>query len=277
MKDKGLLIAVLALSISCAALFVLLATRPIEYREAEARYTRVDLGGGRYIEAEPGSAVLIEGDIEDFSTAAVTTRTDEARGRGVGVSERGASKLAMSMDFGSPETGIAGGASSVAGYANVGIKAMFDNGAVTLYIISGGAIILGFVLGFWLKAWKIGIGFIVGGVAMFAVVKFFTAYPWVLWILILAALAVGGFLLWDYWKKRRDGQAGDAIIAGIEGLPDSLKRIVTKLVGAEAMARGTAAATKKAVGEHKANGATPRVDVDISKDVEVALKEYGSG
>ncbi|MDP6584084.1 MAG: hypothetical protein QF535_05465 [Anaerolineales bacterium] len=267
---KGLIISTGVLGIVCAALLVALILRPVVVREVTTDDPGVityDLGNGRKITAPGTSTVEWEGDINETFTPPTKSRTDSADAVGVGFnSDASTGKLVLEMDFTLPETSIEGGGHSAAGIANLGVKALFTSGATPLYIIAGLAILVGCVLGFWLKAWKIGLGFIVGGVAMIAVVQFFTTYPWVIWILFLVAIGVVAFLLWDYWKKGRMHDTMNAVVAAGESLPDKVKSIFTKNVAAEAAARGLGPSARATITSIKANGGAPKTVVDISRE-----------
>jgi hypothetical protein len=165
------------------------------------------MGNGRKIIAPGDGIVEWEGKFADSVTPATINRTDAAEAAGVSVTSMGsASSLVMELDFGTPTASIPDGGTSVAGYANLGVKALFTSGVMPLYVISALSIIVGFVLWFWLKAAKLGLGFIVGGVTLLAVAHLFTTYPWVLLILLFVALAVVGIIIWDYWRHQQDCQ-----------------------------------------------------------------------
>jgi len=267
---KGLLISTGTLGIICAALLVALLMRPVVVREVfknEPGQVTYELGNGRKITAPGDGTIEWTGNFDEIRTPATASRTDSAEAAGVGFeSDASSGKLILEMDFTSPAASIPDGGHSLAGAANLGVKALFTSGATPLYIIAGVSILVGCVLGFWLNAWKLGLGFIVGGIAMFAVVHFFTTYPWVIWILFLVAIGVVGFILWDYWKKGRMDKAMNAVVAAGESLPDTMKAIFTKNVAAEATARGISGITKSVVATVKANGGSPKTVVDTSTE-----------
>jgi len=275
----GLLISTTSLAILCVLLTTIVIMRPtvIEKVDSGPGVVTYDLGNGRKITAPGDGIIEWSGNFTDITTPTSLSRTDEAEAVGVAFKATGANgKFILEMDFELPEANIPDGPTSLAGHANMGVKAIFSNGATSIYIIAALSILVGCVLGFWLKAWKVGLGFIVGGVTMFAVAKFFTTYPWVLLILFFVVIAVVGFILWDYWKKRKTGETMDAIIAAGEGLPTKVKAAFTKLVSAEAQARGVSSTAKKIVSELKTKSAVPLAKIDLSdelKEIYETLKE----
>lgn len=273
----GLSISTVSLAILCAILTTWLIFRPVQIKTIKTTEDRVvfEFGDGRKFSAPGDGVIQFEGDIDRLINANMKHRTDSADAKGVEFSSWGdSSKFVLEMDFGLPETTIDGGATSLAGYANLGVKALFSNGATPLYVIGGIAIIIGAVLIFWLKAFKMGLGFAAGGASLVMLGMFFTKYPWVLWIFFLAAAAGIGFLIWDYWKKRNIEQTNEAIVAAGEGLPDKMKRLFTKLVSAEADIRGIRNTTKKVVQNQKNKNAIPRARVDISHEEKEIADEF---
>ena len=257
---KRLVISTASLATLSAALLMFIAMRPVEIKEVEINngpgQIIYDMGNGRKIIAPGDGIVEWEGKFADSVTPAKINRTDAADAVGVSVTSMGsASSLVMELDFGTPEASIPDGGTSATGYANLGVKALFTSGVTPLYVIAAISIIVGFVLWFWLKAAKLGLGFIVGGVTLLAVAHLFTTYPWVLLILLFVALAVVGIIIWDYWKKKKVNSTVGAIIAAGESLPEKMRAIFTSKVGAEAAARGISKTAKSVVTAVKSNGA----------------------
>jgi hypothetical protein len=275
---RRLIISTGALATLSAALLMFVAMRPIYIKEVmvpnDPGQVIYDLGDGRKIIAPGDGVVEWEGDFTHSVTPATTSRTDTAEASGVEFKSHGsATGLVMELDFGTPTASIPDGGTSVGGYANMGVKALFTNGGTPLYIIAGLSIIIGCVLWFWLKAAKLGLGFIVGGVALFAVTHLFTTYPWILLVLMFIALIIVGIILWDYWKKKKTDSTVSALVAAGESLPIKLKNIFTNKVRAEANARGIGKTTRTVVTAMKASGrGTPKTRIDIT-DVERKLFE----
>lgn len=243
----------------------------------ETKMVSLDFGQGYRFEAPADGIVEFEGNLADIKTPTKHIQSDSANAKGISFAADGdASKMVLTLKFDLPETSIPGGPKSVAGYANLGVKMLFTSGPTPLYIIGGICIVIGSVLGFWLKQWKIGLGFIVGGVGIIAVSMLFTQYPWTLWLLFLIGLAVVGILIWDYMKKHNVEQANGTIVTAAEQLPAKIKALFTKLVSAEAAARGNEKTVKKVVTDTKMAEEPRAVSVDINPELRELKNELAT-
>ncbi len=279
-----LTISTSALAVLCGILLTWNVLRPVvetvkvvEPKVPEPEKVVLDLGGGRKIEAPASGVVEFSGNLDSLTDPRKTSVIDSAAGKGIRVSSAGDTEL--DLDFTAPIAKLPDGGEGIAGAANLGVKNLLKNGGSALYALAGLAIVAGFVVLIWLKQVKLGMGLIVGGITLLATVYFFQTYPWVLWIFLLAALGVAGFIFYDYWKNGRKSHTLDAVVAAAENMPDKFKSLFKKYVRGEMQARGIEGFARKEVEAVKRNGGMPRASMDTTNDelelAETIVKKVG--
>jgi hypothetical protein len=285
---RNLIIATATLSVLCAILSTHLYNRPVVEitRTIQAEPTDqviFEFGDGRRVIAPKDGVIEFEGDLKELVESTDKKRTDEATGKGVDITTYGTEhgKIVLELDFGSPETHIAGGATSIAGWANLGVKAIVTSSPVILYVIGAGFIGIGVVVMVWLKRFKLGGGFIAAGFSLIIVVNLVEKYPWVFMLLLLSIVAIIGFVLYDYWRGKQAQDSADAIIAAGENLPGKAKSLFKKLVHEEANMRGVGKTVRKVVDAAKEKNGRPMARVDTEsheKDLrDELIKRHGTG
>jgi len=154
-------------------------------------------------------------------------------------------------DYRNDGTSVRGGGGSFSGGGMESIQDVVRRGPILLCVIGALALLGGIVLAVWAKQVTLGLAIAGGGGVLIAAGILFESYPW---ILLIAAVAVLGLIIWWLLDANAAAKARDAlavIVRGVEAAPADAQVAVKTSIASASTAAGKASAVKSAISKAK--------------------------
>ena len=257
MKNKGLSITILALSVALGIAFGWAIHPDVKVVNKDASILNVE-GNQITLGENDEFEYIIEGDQDIGPT--INKYEGDAFAQSVkfsNISYGGLGKSLMHLNTSPAEINV-GGAKGTLGAFAYKASLTVNNGPVLIIIIGCLCIIGGIVVWiYWNK--KLGMWTAIAGVVLLVIGLTFASYPWI--GLLLIPLGIGAVVY--YWYNAKKGNEKDttlkAIVGGIETLPEKKKAEVTGAISTEAKANGTGSSGTKPV--------VSKVVSDVKRDI----------